>query len=36
MDIIADKKEKEWIFKKINIRIKEPKEEIQIVKDTVL
>jgi hypothetical protein len=36
MDIIADKKEKEWIFKKINIRIKEPKEEIQIVKDTVV
>jgi hypothetical protein len=36
MDIIANKKEKEWVFKKINIRIKEPKEEIQIVKDTVL
>jgi hypothetical protein len=36
MDIIADKKEKEWIFKKINIRIKVPKEEIQIVKDTVV
>ena len=36
MDISADKNGKEWEYKKINIRIKEPKEEIQILKDTIL
>lgn len=35
MDIAADKKEGEWIYKKINIRIKEPKEEIQVLKDSI-
>jgi len=36
MDIFADKDGTRWNYKKINIRIKEPKEEIQIIKDTVL
>ncbi|WP_158728908.1 MULTISPECIES: cytochrome c oxidase assembly factor Coa1 family protein [unclassified Flavobacterium] len=31
MDISAKKNGNEWEFKKINIRIKEPKEEIQIL-----
>ena len=31
MDIIAIKNGKEWEYKKINIRIKEPKEEIKIL-----
>lgn len=35
MDISADKNGKEWKYKKIKIRIKEPKEEIQILKDTI-
>jgi hypothetical protein len=35
MDISAEKKGKEWNYKKINIRIKEPKEEIQILKDSI-
>jgi hypothetical protein len=35
MDISADKNGKEWEYKKISIRIKEPKEEIQILKDTI-
>ena len=36
MDISAEKNGKEWEYKKINIRIKEPKEEIQILKDTIV
>lgn len=32
MDISANKNGNEWEYKKINIRIKDPKEEIQIVK----
>ena len=35
MDISADKNGKEWDYKKISIRIKDPKEEIQILKDTI-
>lgn len=35
MDISAKKKEGEWEYKKISIRIKEPKEEIQILKDSI-
>jgi len=35
MDISADKNGSEWKYKKISIRIKEPKEEIQILKDTI-
>ncbi|WP_309609010.1 cytochrome c oxidase assembly factor Coa1 family protein [Flavobacterium sp.] len=35
MDISAVKDRKGWKYKKINIRIKEPKEEIQILKDTI-
>ena len=35
MDISADKNGNEWEYKKINIRVKEPKEEIQILKDTI-
>ena len=35
MDISADKNGNEWEYKKINIRIKEPKEEIQILKYTI-
>lgn len=35
MDISADKNGKEWEYKKISIRIKEPKETIQILKDTI-
>jgi hypothetical protein len=35
MDISAEKKGSVWEYKKINIRIKEPKEEIQILKDTI-
>ena len=35
MDISADKNGKEWGYKKISIRIKDPKEEIQILKDTI-
>ena len=35
MDISAVKDGKGWKYKKINIRIKEPKEEIQILKDTI-
>ena len=31
MDITADKKGTEWKYKKISIRIKSPKEEIQIL-----
>ena len=38
MDISAKKNgnEKEWEYKKINIRIKDSKEEIQILKDTIV
>jgi hypothetical protein len=32
MDIYADRNGTEWEYKKINIRIKEPKEEIDILK----
>ena len=35
MDISAEKNGNGWNYKKINIRIKEPKEEIQILKDTI-
>ena len=35
MDIVADKNGTEWIYKKINIRIKNPKEEIQILNDSI-
>ena len=35
MDIVADKKGTEWIYNKINIRIKNPKEEIQILNDSI-
>jgi hypothetical protein len=35
MNISADKNGSEWVYKKINIRIKEPKEEIQIVFDSI-
>ncbi|PWA04217.1 cytochrome c oxidase assembly factor Coa1 family protein [Flavobacterium psychrotolerans] len=35
MDIIADKNGSEWGYKKINIRVKDPKEEIQILKATI-
>ena len=35
MDISADKNGAKWKYKKITIRIKEPKEEIQILKDTI-
>jgi hypothetical protein len=35
MDVSANKKGTEWEYKKISIRIKEPKEEIQILKDTI-
>lgn len=35
MDISAKKKGIKWEYKTINIRIKNPKEEIQIIKDTI-
>ncbi len=35
MDIFADKNGKEWDYKKINIRIKIPKETIQILDSTL-
>jgi hypothetical protein len=35
MDISADKNGTEWKYKKISIRIKEPKEEILILKDII-
>ncbi len=35
MDISAEKNGTVWEYKKINIRIKDPKEEIQILKDTI-
>ncbi len=35
MDISAKKNGNQWEYKKINIRIKNPKEEIQILKDTI-
>jgi len=35
MDISAKKNGNEWEYKKINIRIKESKEEIQILKDKI-
>lgn len=35
IDIIADKNGTKWEYKKINIRIKNPKEEIQILKDSI-
>jgi hypothetical protein len=35
MDISAEKNGKEWRYKTINIRIKNPKEEIQILKDAI-
>ncbi|TRX35501.1 hypothetical protein FNW52_10700 [Flavobacterium sp. ZT3R18] len=35
MDISAEKNGTVWEYKTINIRIKEPKEEIQILKDTI-
>lgn len=34
MDISADKKGKEWAYRKISIRIKNPEEEIQIINNT--
>jgi len=33
MDIAANKNGNEWEYEKINIRIKDPKEEIQILKE---
>ena len=33
MDILADKKGQEWKYKKINIRIREPKTEIKILEN---
>ena len=36
MDISANKIGNEWEYKKINIRIKQPKEEIQILKDPIV
>ena len=35
MDISAKKNGNEWEYKKIKIRIKEPKEEIHIINDTI-
>jgi hypothetical protein len=35
MDISADKNGTLWEYKKINIRIKNPKEEIQILQDSI-
>lgn len=35
MDISAERNGAAWNYKKINIRIKEPREEIQIIKDTI-
>lgn len=35
LDISAKKNGTEWDYKKINIRIKDPKEEIQILKNTI-
>lgn len=35
MDISADKRGIKWDYKKINIRIKEPKQEIQILKGSI-
>jgi hypothetical protein len=35
MDISAEKSGTAWKYKTINIRIKNPKEEIQILKDTI-
>ena len=35
LDISAKKNGTEWEFKKINIRIKDPKEEIKILKDII-
>jgi hypothetical protein len=35
MDISANKKGTEWEYKKINIRVKQTKEEIQIVKSSI-
>jgi hypothetical protein len=35
MDISAKKNGSEWEYKTITIRIKNPKEEIQILKDTI-
>jgi hypothetical protein len=35
MDISAEKNGTAWKYKTINIRIKNPKEEIQILKDTI-
>ena len=35
MDILADRKGAIWYYKKINIRVKEPKEEIQILKKDI-
>jgi len=35
MDILAEKNGTIWNYKKINIRIKEPKEVIEIIKDTI-
>jgi Cytochrome oxidase complex assembly protein 1 len=35
MDISADKNGTLWEYKKINIRIKDPKEEIQILEDSI-
>ncbi|HKO78073.1 MAG TPA: cytochrome c oxidase assembly factor Coa1 family protein, partial [Flavobacterium sp.] len=34
MDISAEKSGTKWGYKKINIRIKEPKQEIQILEDS--
>ena len=35
MDVSAYKNGNKWKFKKINIRIKNSKEEIQILKDSI-
>lgn len=36
MDIVADKKGTEWIYKTITVRIKNPKEEIRILNDSIV
>ena len=35
MDIVADKNGSEWIYKKITVRIKNPKEEIEVLNDSI-
>ena len=35
MDIVAEKNGSEWIYKKITVRIKNPKEEIEVLNDSI-